>query len=270
MNILSKKTSCLVCILLLYTVNIHAEVIEIDFVYVGDAKHSSLLGVKQGIDESNLQGQFLNQKYNLDIVASNEIDGYDFSKYIAVLTSLNASQLKKLAKQLTDTPVFNLVDESNELRLNCISNILHIAPSSKMKSDALEQLQIKKPNSNANPKSWHYSFVKFAARDLNKRFKKNHKVNMDDDSWAGWAAVKMTSDTVARTQITNSKEMLGYLKNKLSFDGQKGSDMNFRVTGQLRQLMLLVENDKIVAEAPIRGVAKPPTLDSLGSLECAN
>ena len=38
-----------------------AEIIEIDFVYVGDAKHSSLLGVKQGIDESNLQGQFLNQ-----------------------------------------------------------------------------------------------------------------------------------------------------------------------------------------------------------------
>ena len=69
-----------------------AEIIEIDFVYVGDAKHSSLLGVKQGIDESNLQGQFLNQKYNLDIVASNEIDGYDFSEYIAVLPSLNASQ----------------------------------------------------------------------------------------------------------------------------------------------------------------------------------
>ena len=116
MSILSKKNSCLVCILLLYAVNIHAELIEIDFVYVGDAKNSSLLGVKQGIDESNLQGQFLNQKYNLDIVASNEIDGYDFSKYIAVLTSLNASQLKKLAKQLTDMPIFNLVDESNELR----------------------------------------------------------------------------------------------------------------------------------------------------------
>jgi hypothetical protein len=92
---------------------------------------------------------------------------------------------------------------------------------------------------------------------------------MDDYSWAGWAAVKMTSDTVARTQITNSKEMLNYLKNELSFDGQKGSDMNFRITGQLRQLILLVENDKIVTEAPIRGVAKPPTLDSLGILECS-
>ena len=92
---------------------------------------------------------------------------------------------------------------------------------------------------------------------------------MNDHSWAGWAAVKMTSDTVARTQITNSKEMLNYLKNELTFDGQKGSDMNFRITGQLRQLILLVENDKIVTEAPIRGVAKPPTLDSLGILECS-
>ena len=65
-------------------------------------------------------------------------------------------------------------------------------------------------------------------------------------------------------------KLLSYLKNKLSFDGQKGSDMNFRITGQLRQLMLLVENDKIITEAPIRGVAKPPTLDSLGTLDCAN
>ena len=61
-----------------------------------------------------------------------------------------------------------------------------------------------------------------------------------------------------------------YISSDGVFDGQKGSDMNFRVTGQLRQLIILVENDKIVAEAPIRGVAKPPTLDSLGSLECAN
>ena len=265
-----KKYNYLFCALILSSFNITAGMIETNFIYIGESSHPSLLGVKQGLDESNLQGQFLNQKYNLDIVASNEIDGYDFSKYIAVLTSLNASQLKKLAKQLTDMPIFNLVDESNELRLNCISNILHIAPSSKMKSDALEQLQIKKPNSNANPKSWHYSFVKFAARDLNKRFKKNFQVKMNDHSWAGWAAVKMTSDTVARTQITSPDDMLKYLKNELSFDGQKGSDMNFRVTGQLRQLIILVENDKIITEAPIRGIAKPPSLDSLGTLECMN
>ena len=91
---------------------------------------------------------------------------------------------------------------------------------------------------------------------------------MDDYAWAGWAAVKMTSDSVARENISDAKHMLTYLKTNLSFDGQKGSDMNFRETGQLRQLMILVEDGKIVAEAPVRGVAKPPTLDSLGLLNC--
>jgi len=78
----------------------------------------------------------------------------------------------------------------------------------------------------------------------------------------------MTSDSVARTNISNAKDMLVHLKTNLSFDGQKGSNMNFRDTGQLRQLILLVENDKIAGEAPVRGVAKPPTLDSLGLLNC--
>ena len=266
---LSKKFYYLACILLSCSMNIHAEVIAIDFVYIGKNDHPALLGVKQGIEESNLQGQFLNQKYSLDIISNNDLDKYDYSKYIAVLTTLNSKQLKNLANQLTDTPIFNLADENDELRLNCIKNILHITPSSKMKSDALMQWETKEPNSKAIPQAWHHSFVKFAARDLNKRFKKNHNTYMNDHSWAGWAAIKMTSDTVARTEITDSKKMLNYLRNDLSFDGQKGSDMNFRVNGQLRQLILLVENDKVIAEAPIRGVAKPPTLDSLGIVECS-
>ena len=265
---LIKKLSYLL-FMLLYFASLHAEVIEINFVYVGKDDHSSVLGIKQGMDESNLQGQFLNQKYDLTIIPEDKISQYDFSKNIAVLTTLSSKKLEGLAKQLPNTPIFNLADQSNELRQNCISNMLHIIPSNQMKNDALKQWHVKEPDSKANPQSWHHSFVKFAARDLNKRFKKNHKIYMDDHSWTGWAAVKMTSDTVARTGIINSKDMLNYLKNNLTFDGQKGSDMNFRKNGQLRQLILLVENDKVVAEAPIRGVAKPPTLDSIGILECS-
>jgi hypothetical protein len=78
----------------------------------------------------------------------------------------------------------------------------------------------------------------------------------------------MTSDTVARTKINDPAEMLHYLKTELTFDGQKGSVMNFRETGQLRQPMLLIEKNIIVAEAPVRGIAKPPVLDSLGLLSC--
>ena len=173
-----------------------------------------------------------------------------------------------MSDHLPDTAVFNLSLEDDVLRTACLPNAFHTIPSNSMKADAVAQWHQKKPDSNVTAQAWHGDFVKFAARDLNKRFKKKQGQTMDDYAWAGWAAVKMTSDSVARGNISNAKHMLIHLKTDLSFDGQKGSNMNFRETGQLRQLMILVEDGKIVAEAPVRGVAKPPTLDSLGLLNC--
>jgi hypothetical protein len=245
-----------------------AEVMKVNFAYVGDSNHPALLGVKQGIEEANLQGQFLNQEYNLDILSSEDITNQDFSNYIAVMTATDIESFKKLTSTLAKTPIFNLNNREDELRTACIANALHTIPSNRMAKDALAQWHQKKPESQAKAQAWHHDFVKFAARDLNKRFKKNFDVVMDDYSWAGWAAIKMTSDAVARTQINNSEKMLHYLKTELSFDGQKGSNMNFRETGQLRQLLLIIEDNKIATEAPVRGVAKPATLDSLGILNC--
>ncbi len=247
---------------------VSANTIEANFVYVGDEGSSALLGVKQGLKEANLQGQFLNQKYNLDVISSAKVTEHDFSGYIAILTAVDINTYKALTSTHPDMPVFNLSINDDDLRAECINNALHTIPSLRMKSDAEKQWKKKETDSDARAQAWHHDFKKFAARDLNKRFKKNHKIEMDDYAWAGWAAVKMTSDTVARTNIVNTSEMLNYLKQDLVFDGQKGSNMNFRETGQLRQLMLLIENNKIVAEAPVRGVAKPPTLDSLGTLSC--
>ena len=247
---------------------VNAENIEVHFAYVGPEDHSALLGAKQGLEEANLQGQFLNQKYELDIIAQDKINTHDFSNHLVILSASDEKIFSSLIERFPNKPVFNLVLESDELRTSCHPNALHVIPNKKMKKDTEQQWQKKMADSNAVAQAWHPDFVKFAARDLNKRFKKSHNTEMDDFSWAGWAAVKLTSDTVARTHITSSSEILNYLKTELTFDGQKGSDMSFRETGQLRQPMLLVENDKIVAEAPVRGIAKPPTLDSLGVLNC--
>jgi hypothetical protein len=92
---------------------------------------------------------------------------------------------------------------------------------------------------------------------------------MDDPAWAGWAAVKLLSDTVAREQDAAPATLLEALRSRLSFDGQKGVDMSFRPDGQLRQPLLLVEEDRVVAEAPVRGVADIEDLDSLGPSRCA-
>ncbi len=245
-----------------------AEDVEVKFAYIGQKDNSALLGAQQGLSEANLQGQFLNQKYDLDIISIEDAGTHDFSNYIAVLSTVDTDTYTNFADTLPNVAVFNLSIKDDGLRTACIKNALHIIPSNTMETDAKNQWQKKKPGSIVNAQAWHPDFVKFAARDLNKRFKKSHKISMDDNSWAGWAAVKMTSDAVARAKISDPAKMLHYLKTEIAFDGQKGIVMNFRETGQLRQPILLVEDNKIVAEAPVRGIAKPPTLDSLGILTC--
>ncbi len=135
-----------------------------------------------------------------------------------------------------------------------------------MQEDAVEQWRQKHPGADVVATAWHQDFVKFAARDLNKRYRKKIGTGMDEYSWAGWAAVKMVADTVAREGISDPVKMLKYLKTNLSFDGQKGLDMDFRNTGQLRQILLIAENDKLLGEAPVRGVSSD--IDSLGFSEC--
>jgi hypothetical protein len=91
---------------------------------------------------------------------------------------------------------------------------------------------------------------------------------MTDTAWAGWASVKLLSDTIARKQFTDTDNLLKFFKTELAFDGQKGISLNFRDTGQLRQPLLLIENGKIAGEAPVRGIANTTNLDSLGLTHC--
>lgn len=264
------KNLCITLNLLLITSPcLSAEITEIKFAYVGEKNHNALLGVRQGLKEANLQGQFLGQNYTLDTVSPDNALNHNYDKYIAVLSAVNLETFNDMSRYIPDMTIFNLTLEDDSLRTNCRSNTLHTIPSSSMKADAIAQWKQKAAESNVTAQAWHGNFVKFAARDLNKRFKKSHNKTMDDSAWAAWAAIKMTSDSVARESISDTKYMLTHLKTSLSFDGQKGSDMTFRKTGQLRQPLLLVEDNKIVAEAPVRGIAKPPTLDSLGLLDCA-
>ena len=91
---------------------------------------------------------------------------------------------------------------------------------------------------------------------------------MDDDAWAGWAALKLLSEAVARAQRTEPARILAYLRHEMAFDGQKGVPQTFRDTGQLRQPLLLVEAGKLVGEAPVPGIVDSNDLDSLGLTSC--
>ncbi len=239
------------------------------FIYAGDKATHSYLGLQQGLSEANLQGKFLGQTYTLDTVNPADVLDRDYAGYLAVFAAVDQEAYRKLVEKLPDVAVFNLTLEDDSLRALCLPNALHVPPSKQMKLDSEEQWRKKSADSKAVAQAWHASFEKYAARELNNRFRKANDVKMDDASWAGWAAIKMVTDTVARQKITDAGKLLTFLKNDLVFDGQKGTDMSFRATGQLRQILLLVENDEIVGEAPVAGVVKPNELDTLGNIECA-
>jgi hypothetical protein len=243
-----------------------ADVTNVPLHYVGPTEGSVWMGVQQGLEEANLQGEFLGQKYTVEVVTPQDLLTLDHATAILLATDdqhiLGIAESEKFA----NVPVFNLVSDSDVLRSACIPNLLSIPASQKMKKDALAQWLAQNPKSTAHVQGWHEDFEKFAASQLNNRFKKSHGVAMDNDAWSGWAAVKLLADTVARTQSTDAAVMLKYLKNDITFDGQKGDSSTFRDTGQLRQLLLLVDDNKIVGEAPLRGAKGG--LDSLGLKSC--
>ncbi|MGH8507426.1 MAG: ABC transporter substrate-binding protein [Gammaproteobacteria bacterium] len=236
--------------------------IEVHLHYAGVPGHAAFLGVTQGLDEANLQGRFLGQRYALDF----ERDAR--ARPAAILAVLEDRALVTLAGQHPGIPVFNLSSETDALRFNCMANLLHVLPSREMKRDALAQWRKLHPDSEARVQAWHPDFKKYSAEQLSKRFLKARGRAMDDAAWAGWAAVKLLSDSVARLGVAEPERLLAYIRTQLAFDGQKGIDMSFRSNGQLRQPLFLVEGGKVVGEAPVKGVVDIEDLDSLGSSAC--
>ncbi|MSQ66666.1 MAG: hypothetical protein EXR83_00525 [Gammaproteobacteria bacterium] len=236
----------------------HAQ-LEVPLAFVGDPKSSAYRGAQEGLAEAEIQGQFLGQHYTLVAATAGAT---------AILAALPAAELQALAANHPGVAVLNLTAQDDSLRATCRANLLHIAASAQMLADARAQWQVGHPGSPAGAQVWHRSFEKYAAAQLNHRYSTLTGHPMDDAAWAGWAAVKLVSDSVARAQSAAPATLLEALRTQLAFDGQKGIDLSFRANGQLRQPLLIVENDRLVGEAPVRGVAEAEDLDSLGVVEC--
>lgn len=242
---------------------------ETRFAFIGAAAGNAYLGAMQGLREANLQGRFLGQRYSLQVFPAADLATLEPAAFDAVLAATDAATLRRLGRRFKGRPVFNLSAHDDSLREDCAANLLHVIPSARMLADAVAQQRRKTPAVAVAAVGWHHDFVKFAARDLNKRYRKHHGVPMDQYAWAGWAAVKMTSDSVARKGLDDPAALLTHLRADLSFDGQKGLDLDFRDTGQLRQPVLLTDAaGELLGEAPVRGVAPVNALDSLGRASC--
>ena len=235
---------------------------EFELAYIGPPDSSSLRGLKLGIDESNLQGEFLNVKLTLIKSASDSVPDSAVAVFADKLGSI-----AEIAADAGGRAVFNLSDESSQLRSACLSNALHIIPSAKMKADAVKQWQASNPGSKVSAAAWHSKAVKFAARDLNRRYLDRFGSPMDGLAWAGWFAARAVGDTLMRQPASDAAALLESLKQADGLDGQKGDPHSFRASGQLRQPLVIVgPAGELLGEAPVRGAKGG--LDSLGTLPC--
>jgi len=242
-----------------------AEPLVVRIAYVGDDTSAALAGARQGIAEANAQGRFLGLRYELDVLADAMTP--PVARPAAIIAALDAAALITHAAK-ADVPVINVTSDDDALREQCRDALFHTLPSAAMRKAAEAQWRVHAPNSAAVAHAWHATLEKYAGAQLNKRYREATGEDMNDVAWAGWAAVKLVSDTIARLRTLDPQVLVTALQTDLAFDGQKGVDMSFRPNGQLRQPLLLVEAGRIVGEAPVRGVADIEDLDSLAPTSC--
>lgn len=242
--------------------------------YVSDTgfDRNAYRGVRQGLQESNHQAAFMNIEFKIQTVMPEDYDPAMAAGAIAVMVAADSRTVQEVIESTSGAAVINLIASDDSLRDACYENAFHIMPSDSMFADAEDQWLQKHPDSHARAYAWHRTFDRYAARDLNNRFHqevgKNEKW-MVDETWSGWAGVKIVTESVLRLQSGDPQKLLSYLQSDLFFDGQKGYEMTFRDNGQLRQIVLLVEDDKVAGEAPVRGVVEDESdLDTLGHASC--
>ena len=247
--------------------------IRILFVTTDETAPGVAAGVALGLDEANHLGQFTGHRFALDTVSAEAVTAeaattLEAGAHTVVVAAVPGTILRRLAETwgAHDTAVLNVASADDALRDGCFSNLLHVAPSEGMLAAAARQWILANPegSSTVTARAWHPDFVKYAARDLNKRFLRSQGMAMDDAAWAGWAAVKMMAEAVARTGDPAPGVILAYLRDTLAFDGQKGIAHRFHTSGQLRQPVLLEVDGELVGEAPVRGVVDIEDLESLG------
>ncbi len=115
--------------------------------------------------------------------------------------------------------------------------------------------------------SWHWTWERHGAPQLNQRFYRIAKRHMTGTDWAAWAAVKSVIEAVVRTQSQDIVTVRRYLtSDAFTLDTYKGAPGSFRKWNrQLRQAVLLHTHNAVVASAPIEGfLHQANNLDTLG------
>ena len=244
------RSFTVICLIFLLTGGALAK--ELNIIFDGSKETDAWLGLLQGIKEANTQGKFLNLQYII-VDFSRLADIQDKSSTI-IVSARSARRNSELATKYPSIPIFSVIPSSSVQSRPCAKNILYTRPSSQVMKKVTTLWRAEHPNRNGHARLWHYTFKKYAAAQLNKRYKKTTDKSMSDESWSSWAAVKLFSDVAAKSAKPSTLLLNPQKTRTLAFDGQKGVDLNFNSELELLQPMLIIDNEIIVSEISIEKI----------------
>ena len=110
----------------------------------------------------------------------------------------------------------------------------HVRPDAGTYAQALAAAKQKHPA--ARIVAWHPHLERFGAGDLNKRYRAETGMAMDEDAWFGWVAMKILLEAALRNHDIAATRV----------DGHKGVPLRFNEHFRLQQPLYVVVNGKVV------------------------
>jgi ABC transporter substrate binding protein (PQQ-dependent alcohol dehydrogenase system) len=117
------------------------------------------------------------------------------------------------------------------------------------------------------PLTWHWTWERHGAPQLNQRFERRVQRQMKAEDWAAWAAVRSVVEAISGIRTTDIAALRAFMMSEeFSLDLYKGAPGSFRPwSGQLRQPILLGVHNAIIARAPLEEfLHRTNNLDTLG------
>ncbi len=239
---------------------------NIEIIYYGHRDEMAFIGLGQGLEDSSEKHGGLKFRLNTEL---ENFRPYKDPKVDALFVSMGVEAIRILSMLNPQIPIFNLVDDSEEIRSMCLPNVFHLLPSKSMRGKAISEWKQKnsdESNTSLDAKAWDPTFNDGKAYVLNIKFKEKRSIELSEQGWAGWVAATALSDALVKSKKDNSN-IIDILKNDFNINVYKGIDSHFGKDGQLKQIVLIKNEEKVVGQIPVKDSGKD-TLDSIVETYC--
>lgn len=218
---------------------------NIEILYFGFSNDTAFLGLGQGLEDSSNINKELGFRLKIE---SENFRPYSDPKPEAIFVAMGSESIRLLSILNPDIPIFNLIDDSTDVRALCLPNVFHIIPSEEMRRLTLMTVGDEKSRDDSlEALAWHSDYNIDTAAVLNSTFEQKRTMQLTEQAWSGWVAARIFSEAYTNKAQGN---IIDYLKKGMAFDGHKSIVMRFQSDGQLRQSLLLIHNDKVIREVP--------------------